>query len=96
MIADRTSSQDTDFATAVINVILASPNTEQISPNYRFRLITEDPDDNKFVDCAITCGATYIVSDDRHYRILQTIPFPATNVKRLKEFAQILNAQKKE
>lgn len=82
---------DADFAKAVINVILASPNTEQVDPSYRFRLITEDPDDNKFVDCAITCGATYIVSDDKHFDILKSIPFPETNVQKLREFALLLN-----
>ena len=82
---------DADFAKAVINVVLASPNTEQVDPSYRFRLITEDPDDNKFVDCAITCGATYIVSDDKHFDILKSIPFPETNVQKLREFALLLN-----
>ena len=86
---------DVEFANAVINVILASPSTEMIDPSYRFRLITADPDDNKFVDCAITAGATYIVSNDHHYDVLREIQFPATNVKRLKEFADILNRKKK-
>ncbi|MGM9810884.1 MAG: putative toxin-antitoxin system toxin component, PIN family [Paludibacteraceae bacterium] len=86
--------QDTDFAQAVISIILASANTEQVDPSFRFRLITEDPDDNKFVDCAITCGATYIVSDDKHYNVLKDISFPATNVQKLKDFAKILNKSK--
>lgn len=25
-----------------------------------------DPDDNKFLECAVTAGATYVVSEDKH------------------------------
>lgn len=81
---------DAEFAKIIIQIILTSANTEQIDPSFRFRLITEDPDDNKFVDCAIISGATYIVSDDRHYNVLKTISFPKTDVKKLREFAKIL------
>jgi len=77
-----------ELAEAVINVIMSSPNVERISPTYRFCLIAEDPDDNKFVDCAITCGASYIVSDDKHFRILKTIDWPKVDLKTLKEFAE--------
>lgn len=86
--------KDEEFAKAVVNIIIASPNTEQVDPSFRFRLITVDPDDNKFVDCAITCGATYIVSDDKHFNVLKSLEFPPTDVKKLKEFAAILNRQK--
>ena len=49
-------------------------------------LIQADKDDNKFVDCAIVAGAEYIVSEDAHFRVLDTIPFPSVSVKRLEEF----------
>jgi putative PIN family toxin of toxin-antitoxin system len=39
-------------------------------PHYRFRLITADPDDNKFVDCAITVEADFILTFDRHFNAL--------------------------
>jgi putative PIN family toxin of toxin-antitoxin system len=42
-------------------------NIRQISPSFRFQLITADPDDNKFTDCAITTGADYIITEDRHF-----------------------------
>ncbi len=34
---------------------------------YRFHVITADPDDNKFVDCAIAAQAQFVVTDDRHF-----------------------------
>jgi uncharacterized protein len=39
---------------------------------YRFHVITADPDDNKFVDCAIAALAQFVVTDDRHYAPLAT------------------------
>lgn len=50
----------------VVNAIVRSPFTRFFTPHFRFRLIEQDPDDNKFVDCAITAGADYIVSEDAH------------------------------
>lgn len=74
----------------VVNAIARSPYTRMIVPHFRFRLIEQDPDDNKFVDCAIIAGADYIVSEDTHFRVLKTIPFPSVNVKCLEEFLQDL------
>jgi predicted nucleic acid-binding protein len=62
-----------------------------IDPQYRFGLIEQDPDDNKFVDCAIIAGADYIVSEDAHFRILADIPFPSVAVIRLDEFIKDLD-----
>ena len=70
----------------IVNAIARSPHTRMLDPHFRFGLIEQDPDDNKFVDCAIIAGADYIVSEDAHFRILKTIPFPNVNVIRLKEF----------
>ena len=55
-------------AKIVIEAILKAPNTKRLDPHFRFRLIEKDPDDNKFVDCAISAGADYIVSEDAHFR----------------------------
>ncbi len=65
-----------------------SPYTRFFAPHFHFRLIEQDPDDNKFVDCAIIAGADYIVSEDTHFRVLDSIPFPRVNVMHLEEFAR--------
>ena len=62
----------------IVNAIIRSPYTRFFTPHFRFRLIEQDPDDNKFVDCAIVAGADYIVSEDAHFRVLEKIPFPKT------------------
>lgn len=57
------------------------------SPQFRFNLITADPDDNKFVDCAIIAQADYIFTNDRHFEEVKECPFPKTNVVSLRTFS---------
>ncbi len=78
------------FAEEVMELIDILPNVERVTPAYRFNLITADPDDNKFVDCAITAGATYIVSNDHHFDELKKYDFPKIDVRRLSEFLSII------
>lgn len=74
----------------IINAIVESDYVEFVDPRYHFNLITKDNDDNKFVDCAIAANATFIVSEDKHFDVLETIPFPKVLVMRLREFLEIL------
>ena len=78
------------FSEMIIHIILNSENVVFVNPYYRFGLIAADPDDNKFVDCAIVANADYIVSQDAHFDVLKTISFPKVNVIRLEEFANAL------
>lgn len=83
---------DVQFAENVIEAILSMTNVEHVNPTYRFNLITTDPDDNKFVDCAIIAGATYIVSNDRHFQELERYEFPKVDVCTLSEFLDIVKS----
>lgn len=78
------------FAEAVVKTIVNSPFLEYVAPFYKFELIKSDPDDNKFVDCAIAANARYIVSNDRHYDVLKTINFPRVEVLSLSSFANLI------
>ena len=82
-----------DVARNVVDVILKRKNVERIDPHYHWHLITADPDDNKFVDCAFTAGAVYIVSDDAHFDVLRDITFPKLLVLKLKEFLETLQKE---
>lgn len=62
------------IANNIVNAILAAPNVIFIDPQKRYHLISADPDDNKFVDCAITAKAKYIVTQDRHYDVVRFNP----------------------
>jgi len=77
-------------ATNVVQAIVRSPYTLFFTPQYHFNLIQQDPDDNKFVDCAIIANADFIVSEDSHFSILNSIPFPHINVIHLKDFLREL------
>ena len=73
----------------VIIVFAIQQNTQRVDAHYRWNLITKDPDDNKFVDCAIFANADFIVSDDNHFKELKNIEFPKVLVVRLEEFARL-------
>lgn len=83
---------DEIFTKEVITLIETARNVEFINPAYRFNLIKADPDDNKFVDCAITAGATYIVSNDRHFAELERYDFPKVDVRTLSQFLEIVRS----
>ena len=83
---------DNETAEYVVKTILNSPFVELITPFYHFNLITVDPDDNKFVDCAIS--AHYIVTNDHHYDVLKDIDFPKVNVVNIQQFCIYLSQEK--
>ena len=64
------------IAQNIIKAIIARPNTLKFDPHFQFQLITQDVDDNKFVDCAIVANAQYIVTEDRHYNVWKPSTFP--------------------
>lgn len=73
-----------------MNVMNYASNVITKDPYFNFGLITVDPDDNKFVDCAIACGAEFIVTDDSHFDEAAKSPFPLIRTKHLDDFLQEL------
>ncbi len=82
-----------EIAANIINFILTLDNVARIESYYKFNLIEQDADDNKFVDCAIASGATYIVTNDAHFNVLDSIPFPHVEHILLEDFVKILKNQ---
>ena len=74
------------IAENVVLLILNQRNVRLVDPHFRMALISVDPDDNKFVDCAFAAGADYLVSEDSHFKVLRKIPFPTLNLVTLDEF----------
>ncbi|WP_162793649.1 putative toxin-antitoxin system toxin component, PIN family [Runella rosea] len=70
--------------------LLNLSNVYCIEPFYNWQLIEIDPDDNKFCDCAVACGADYLVTNDHHYDILTSIPFPPIETLKAENFLQML------
>ena len=60
------------FAAVLDAVAGALGNLYHVEPSFRWLLITADPDDNKFADCAIAAAADFIITGDRHFDILQS------------------------
>lgn len=77
-----------------LQFIMQSPDVIFVSNYFFWKLITVDPDDNKFVDCAITANADFIVTDDKHFRVLKDIPFPSVPVISAADFVEILTGKR--
>ncbi len=52
-----------------LEVLLA--NSVLVEPKENINIIKEDPDDNKFLECAVEACADYIISGDAHLLKLQ-------------------------
>ncbi len=83
------------FADTIITTIL-NTNYISITPTFFWHIITQDPDDNKFVDCAIAANAKCIVSNDKHFNILKhRDTWPKVDLKTLKEYHKYLTGKNK-
>ena len=82
------------IAAMVLEIIRLAPNTIMVDAHYKWNLIKQDPDDNKFVDCAVVANADFIVSEDKHFKELESVEFPKVVVVRLQEFMQLLRITK--
>ena len=79
-----------DIAQDVANVIINSEYTRFVDPTFNYNLILQDPDDNKFVNCALVANARFIVTEDRHFDVLKTIDFPKIDVIGIDDFLKTL------
>lgn len=71
----------------VVEAIARHPMTYYRESYFHFHLLSDvDKDDDKFVDCAITANADFIVTEDSHFSHLRNIPFPQLIVLTLDEF----------
>ena len=85
-----TKKMNHTIAVNIVNAILSNKNTIMVDPMYKFQLIKADPDDNKFVDCAIYSNAKCIFTEDNHFNILRQIDFPQVEVVDIDTFLQLL------
>jgi putative PIN family toxin of toxin-antitoxin system len=54
----------------LLALIRRSINIRFVAIEGTLRAVADDPDDDPFVECAVTAGAQYIVSGDRHLKKL--------------------------
>lgn len=73
--------------------LLNLSNVHCIEPFYNWKLIVNDPDDDKFCDCAVACNADYLVTNDKHYNILSQIPFPPITTITAQDFLELITSK---
>ncbi len=78
-------------ANLVLSILSVAPNVIFDEPYFKWNLIENDPDDNKFVDLTVAGNADYLVTNDRHFNHLKTIDFPKLNIVSIDEFRKIIN-----
>lgn len=76
----------------IMEALENAPHVDLITRYFKWGLIEKDPDDNKFVDCAIAGNARFIVSEDRHFRILKDVEYPKVEVIGIAEFKKELQS----
>jgi putative PIN family toxin of toxin-antitoxin system len=80
-----------DVAQSVVKSIAYAPNTVLVTRWFSWNLISTDPDDNKFVDAYIACGADYIITGDKHFDVVKNFPFPPVKILSIAEFCELIN-----
>jgi len=83
IIEKKTNNQ---IAQKTIRYLLTLPNVYLVNPYFNWILIENDPDDNKFVDCAVAGNVDYIITNDKHFDILKTLDFPKIVTLKIDEF----------
>jgi len=79
------------FVNDIINELLLSFNVRKTDNYYKWHLISADPDDNKFVDCAFNAGANFVVTNDKHFNVLKEVDFPQIKAVDIETFKNFLN-----
>lgn len=74
----------------IVKMLVTLSNVGKKEIYFRWNLIKSDEDDNKFADCAVAGNADYLVSNDHHFDVLETIDFPEIPLIDAEKFLEIL------
>lgn len=77
-------------ALIVYSILSTSPYVTFFEPFFKWELMYNDPDDNKFTDMAVAGNADYLVTADRHFNILKDLQFPRISVISLNDFKTVI------
>ncbi|MCF2490181.1 putative toxin-antitoxin system toxin component, PIN family [Dyadobacter sp. CY347] len=78
-------------AQLVLEILCTASNVIFAEPHFRWNLIEDDPDDNKFSDLAISANATCLVTFDKHFEIFKNTDFPRLSILNPKQFYTLLS-----
>jgi putative PIN family toxin of toxin-antitoxin system len=54
-----------------LDLATAAGSVRRIDPSFHFRIITADPDDDIFADCAIAADAEHVITGDGHFEAMR-------------------------
>jgi uncharacterized protein len=78
------------LADHVLDAIMSLETLARVEKYYFWNIPHKDPDDQKFIDCYVACGASYLVSEDKvFFKELKKIDFPKVNVIKAKNFKNV-------
>ncbi len=86
-ILERFDKEVADWALDIFRIL---PNVFEQKVWFNFHLIVNDPDDDKFADCALASNAHYIVTNDKDFNVLKNLQFPKISLLKTEEFAMML------
>ncbi|MDP2303737.1 MAG: putative toxin-antitoxin system toxin component, PIN family [Ignavibacteria bacterium] len=84
---------DNSVSRNIINTLLILPNVFKTDVYFNWNLIPNDFDDNKFVDCVISSNSHLLVTNDKHFQVLNSVDFPKVKVAGVDEFEKLLNRE---
>ena len=79
-----------EIARNIVDAIANLTTTVFQNTYVHFELLPADSDDNKFVDCAVASDAEYIVTNDKHFNPLKTIPWPKVEIIKMVDFIKLI------
>ncbi len=83
VLGDRTNGV---VAYNIVELLRRSPNVELVNVYFKWQVIVADADDDKFADCAFNGDADAIVTDDKHFDVLDRLAFPEMTVLKTEAF----------
>lgn len=79
-----------EVAANVIRSLIELSSAQLTVVYFKFNIIVNDEDGNKFVDCAFASNADYIVTNDSDFNVLKTIEFPSIKIMTIEKFKTLL------
>ena len=82
------------FGSQIANNILSylnlKDNVIKSEIHYKYNLISQDPDDNKFIDVYLNSNSDYLVTNDKHFNSIKNLQHPEIKIINIDEFVKIL------
>jgi len=81
---------DREVAEMTVGGLALLENVRKVDLYFRFNLIPQDEDDNKFVDVALASNAHFLVTNDKDFQHLKNLDYPKIKVLTIDEFKAVL------